>query len=340
MVSSRNIRDSLIELLSGAGKDGIHQSLLEKTSGYSKSYLSEILSSMEKEGVIVRKTDAGRSNRVWISTSYPGEVEGLLKVGILKSTEYYHHLIALRKLSNRKNLKISIALFDRSSDIVTGVVEGVLDLGFAPAVSILLSSDASQLCIISEVASGGAFIFENTNSGSGKLASSELSSMSLLSSHFIGEGKEIGVEYFRDPSDAIERFLSGKTKYLSIWEPFATIVSGKNGIKKRVSYDDVLDDMPCCLLICNRKWRKTRTEFLRQLKVEIREATEHPDEAVAKQTLTELSRLLKLPEDVVKRSLRSYRFKYSCPTDDLFRIVKNIGISISASLVEEMVGVG
>lgn len=338
MVSAKKIRESLMDILSNAGKQGFHQSLLEKVTGYSKSYLSEILSSMEADGIIVREPEIGRNNRIWISTDYPGEVEGLLKVGMLKSTEYFYHIAALRKISEYGNLKLSITAYDRASDIVTGVVEGVLDLGFAPAISVILSSDASKLSIISSVASGGAFIFENTTSKSKKLASSELSSMSLLSASMINENKELVMEYYRDPSDAMNRFLSGKVRYLVIWEPFASLIHESATVKKIRSFGEVLDDSPCCLLICNQIQQTNRKELLSKLKLEIRESVHKPEDAAARYSLSELCRLLKLPQDIILRSLNSYRFKHECTTDELKKVVQNTGISVSESLIEQMIG--
>ena len=337
MAGKDTVRESIEKILAEAGKQGIHQSILEHALGYSKSYLSETLAQMEEQGLIMRRLDVGRNNRIWLASRYPGEVTGILKVGLLRSSEYYPHLSAISNIAKKNDLKVAVTAYNKANEILADLVEGVLDFGFAPVISTLLSSYASMVNAISETASGGSYIFENTKSKVEMLVSSELSSMSLLSSRFLANHEGTTTEYFTSPGEAVRVFLSGAYRYIAIWEPYASKISGKKGVRPIMTYHDALADLPCCLLVRRKDVSSDRERICSELKGEIKKVVSADVKMIAQAKDSQLTAILNQPDDVIDRSLRNYRFKHSCSFQNLEKIAHLTGITISHSLIEQMI---
>jgi len=121
--------EKILGLLRERKEEGILQSEISRVLGVSKSVVSEVLRRLEERGVIVRERVAGKSYRVWLSEFSPKPVEGLMRVGILRASEYPHILLACRDLGAR------VKVFDSAIDLTRSLSFGSIDIGVSPFVT-------------------------------------------------------------------------------------------------------------------------------------------------------------------------------------------------------------
>ncbi|MEM0022068.1 MAG: MarR family transcriptional regulator [Archaeoglobaceae archaeon] len=100
---------------------GILQSEIAKTLNLSKSTVSDILSELEEKKLIVREEISQKSYRVWLAKYYPGAIEGMVRVGILKASEYGKVVYAGEKVG--AIFKVYKNALEATKDLVHGVTD-------------------------------------------------------------------------------------------------------------------------------------------------------------------------------------------------------------------------
>ena len=70
----------IIKLLKDKKESGILQSEIPSLLNISKSTVSETISKLEEDGIVVRKKVTSKSYRVWLAEHSPEPVEGLIRV--------------------------------------------------------------------------------------------------------------------------------------------------------------------------------------------------------------------------------------------------------------------
>ncbi|MEM2070425.1 MAG: MarR family transcriptional regulator, partial [Archaeoglobaceae archaeon] len=88
----------ILELTKESKSDGVLQSQISEKLKISKSTVSELISKLESEKMVVRKLVSGKAFRVWHVEYAPFPIKGLIRVGILKASEYPKVVSAVEKL--------------------------------------------------------------------------------------------------------------------------------------------------------------------------------------------------------------------------------------------------
>ncbi len=333
------LKREIEETLSNSGRKGFLQSDFHLKKGFSKSRVSEILSEMARSRQIEIRKDAGRSNRVWLSRYFPGNVPGTVRAGMLASSEYVYHMAALREYCANSGNRLDVRLYSKSADIVDDLLSDTLDLGFSPLISFLIHPENSRLRILSEVASGGSSIFENPGSANRRIISSEFSSMAILTKAFEKYAGPLEAEALLTPIGAVSDFLDGESRFIAIWEPFAEIIR-QGGFREAFRFSDALDNLPCCCIGAGSSWIESRVlEVSKLLEVIRKFVSKKNDEQVIKNEVGYFADLLKVNEGTVLESLHHYTFLSGKDERSISAILEKIGFSVSRDTVNKMLSI-
>ena len=245
---STDFREIVFDTLSQRKGSGITQRELELLYGYSKSYISDVLGQLEVKGLIVRREEWGNIKRVWASEYFPHFRSGIIRVGALKSTEYVPFLSFLRNFCLEKGYSLKIIPYNDLHSLMNDHCSGLLEISCAPLLAqIMFSMVSGNIAIGGAIASGGSCIIENMVCETGSFATTESSSMILITRRFLSEHPGASVVPFTDPFKATEDFLNGIHRYISMWEPFASLILKRSASTAKVtSFVELLDGLPCC----------------------------------------------------------------------------------------------
>ncbi len=294
------LEDRIIRLLEERRFDGILQAELPELLNASKSRISEVLTNLELEGVIVRKKEAGKNLKVWLK-EYS---EGSTKVGVLKAVEY-------AKLVSSG--EYSFIIYRNAIDLTRDLALGKIDIGASPlATQILFGVMMKTIkirCVVAENGSGVVF----GESDNGIFATTEMSAMEMnlraVRDRFIIRG----FRYCQSPECLISSL--SEVEGIAIWEPYFSSLD-----REKIPFRELEGDYPCCTLAFN-------TEYLRRNS----EASEKfvQDFERAEINVKKVASLFKFEENDVRKSLRSYRFNPEYELADIAEYMKRGGIEIS-----------
>ena len=338
MRPSLPLKDEVRAILLNRGREGYLQADFHSRKGFSKSRVSEILAEMLENGEIVIRKEAGRSNRVWLPQYYPGSVAGIIRVGILPSAEYLYHLAAIKEYCTKHGDKLHVTLYQRSADILENLLAGTLDFGFSPLVSFIMHPENKSLRIISNVATGGSSIFENRSCQNRRIISSEFSSMAMLTKAFERMSGELEVTGSGSPASALSAFLRGETRYIAIWEPFATLLRDHADNHEVFRFTDAMDNMPCCCM-------GTTSTSLEKMSLDVQEILSILERMVSNPKINDaisehvkyFSSLLAVDESVIMKSLTQYSFLSGSSAESITELLEMIGISMSGDTINAMI---
>lgn len=245
------LEKSILSLLGKRKENGLWQSEIESISGYSKSHLSETIGEMERKNFVIRRKEGNILNRVWIPLYFPGIVEGTVRAGVLKSSEYLPALNVLEKICRERSIALKVRIFHSSVDMLESLYSRSIEIAMAPSVTqIIYASIRGDLHIISSIASGGSAIYENVISNSKYCSGSEISTMTFMTKKFLSSHQDIAYLPYSSLEKGIEAFLSGKVRFIAAWEPYCRFLESHENVRKVAGYRDLLDEMPCCLMSC------------------------------------------------------------------------------------------
>jgi len=302
------------------------QSEIVNELGLAKSTVSEILRKLENEGLVIRERVAGKSYRVWYFESSPKPCK-ILRVGILRASEYPHVVLGLKRLGVRYNLKV----FDSALELTKEIASGRIDVGFSPFITqtvfaLLLKS----IKIHAIIALNGSGIAYKGNLRDCKVfATSEFSAMES-NLKFVLETLGFDIHnltfrYFDSIDFALKSFKSCEFNALAIWEPYL------QEFENVLYFKDAIGDYPCCSMASNLEFYKERRNLLAKLKACIRRSIKDVDEEVAK----EIGKLINFDWKVVYRSFDSYKFV--CDLNErYFRFLENYGLKLTRENVKSV----
>ncbi len=277
-------------LLESAGEEGVLQSEIHEKLGLSKSTVSEILSWLEVEKEVVRKKVSGRSYRVWLSKYSPEPVEGLLRVGILKASEYPKVVAAADKVG------AILRVYDSSIDLTKDLVHGHVDMAASPFVTqAFFGVLMKTIKIIRKVAmNGSGIVFSESESK--WWGCSEFSTMERnLRRYMEVKSLEGNIRYFKSPESMINSL--DELRGIAIWEPYFTMIEGK-----KEPFNEVLGDFICCTLAVNLAFSEINPDLMEEFLNEFDRAKAGKKEAEM------LSELIGFPADIIRKSFESYIF--------------------------------
>lgn len=331
-----NAKEKIINFLMKKGAEGALQSEVPKKLGLSKSTVSEILSDLEDEGIIVREKAAGKSYRVWFFRFAPKPIEGVIRIGVLRASEYPHALMAAKKL---EDVKVYVEVFDDAQELTKALSMFQIDLAFSPFITqtlfALLLKSIKIHCIAAY--NGSGIVLKRSLEKAETFATSELSAMEsnlkLFLEQFGLNVADLTFKYFASPEDMIEKFSSCEVDALAIWEPYFTALKSKY---KCVEFREIIGDFPCCSLASNilfyRHNRSILKEYLDGLKKSVEEIEEKKEYA-AKLVANKMG----FNEKLVMKSFDSYMFSASLSKED-FEYLEKYGIKLTKESMKKILG--
>ncbi|EWG07764.1 MAG: marR family transcriptional regulator [Candidatus Aramenus sulfurataquae] len=218
-------KDLLLRILAERGS--LPQSELVRLSGLSKSRVSEILSELEREGLIDKRVLAGKNLEISLKRS--------IRIGIIRAAEYPFVIPFYKKLKENGFIP-KLVVYENGVELTKDLALGKIEIGFSPVVTQLIFSKAFPIKIVAGGAKGGAGVV-----GEGcKVGSTVLSSMEVWT---LSEIKNAQIVPFNSPEEMIRALREGKVGSIAIWEPFFSTLRA-NGFK--VSH--VFEPIHCCTM--------------------------------------------------------------------------------------------
>ena len=294
------LAEKILKILEDVKYDGILQSEIVRKLNASKSRVSEVLKAFEDMGVIVRRIEAGKSYRVWLSRYYPhGE---RLRVGILKSTEYSVVI---------SSLDADFIVYDNAIDLTRDLIMNRVDAAVSPLVTqVLFGIMMKNIKILNVVAENGSgIVFGGERNG--VFGSTEMSAMEINLKAVRDRIRIRRIVYYDSP----ERMVGdlGRLEGIAIWEPYITMAEGE-----KVYFNEIIGDVPCCTIAVHENAVKEKGEAIDKLR-----------EVRGRIDCRKVSSVLGFDEKLVKNSVKSYRFNPDYSLDEILRHLRRGGIDLS-----------
>ena len=309
----------ILDLLDEVGEDGVLQSEIPKILNLSKSTVSEILSEFESKGLVTRKKISARANRVWRTENYPFPYPGVLKLGILKSSEYAYLIKAAVEEG------VVVKLFNDPIDLTRSLSQGKVDMAASPLLTQLvmgvLMKNFRIIRIVAKNGSGVVF----SNSKVGIFGTTEMSTMDRNLRRFLSLiGNDFKIHYFNSPESMIESLRNGEIEGLAIWEPYLTMLE-EEGYKAK-HFKEVIGEFVCCSLAVNEESlalnRGKIESFLGIYDGECGKELKRED-------LNLVAEKLEFEVGLLERSIKSYIFCPEVEEGEIISYLKESGINLS-----------
>jgi predicted transcriptional regulator len=317
---------------------GILQSEIESKFGFSRAHVSETLSLLISEGKVMERREGRLLKRVWLAEYFPSPIDGVIRISMLASSEYVPFISSAITVCRSRNMKMRVRILKSPADVMDSLLSGSSDIALAPFYSqIIYSIVTRKIKLLSSIASGGSSIFSRGGGESGVLGTSDTSTMIILSRYF-RESLGNDVDIYEDPHDAINAFESGRFSYLTIWEPFCSILRHRGRYREILKYSQVLEENPCCVSSC----RADSSDRARMLYREI--VDDYAKLILQGMTHTRMREATDLlaseigvgPE-VILESLENYRFAANMDESTVLRYMDILKIPVSIRSIQDMI---
>ncbi len=300
-----SVKERILDLLF-EGK--VTQRELCSKVGLSRSRVSEILGKMERDGIVKRERVSDRT--VVVSINEPN----LLRVGILRSSEYAPVVLALKNLP--ENVLWRIKVYDNSLEALKDLITGTLDMVASPIISAFFFNLIDEnVKPVAGIASGGSGLLKRNDKGI--LGTTPLSKMERESR----DRKSYRLVYFSNIEYIIKNYLEGKIDAASVWEPYLTKYKGEKNES---------DEICCSLITTKENWYSLEKFLVEYVKsVQFMNIDDKRKEASIL-----LSKIIGEDENLIYRSLNSYNFSIYIDKEDVRRQIFAMGIPESGKLDE------
>ncbi|MGC8561607.1 MAG: hypothetical protein ACP5UZ_00445 [Thermoplasmata archaeon] len=293
------LRDRVLDLLF---KEEITQKELTSRLNSSRSRMSEVLRNLEEQHIITRKRVSQRTVLVSLNHSRT------LRVGILRSSEYFHIVSALEHLG--KKIPFRLTVYDNSLEALRELMTGAEDMVASPLISgyffYLIDRNIRP---IAGVAEGGSGLIRRRTAG--KIGTTPLSRMDRDSRDINGYEQV----YFKSIDDILRAYNKREIDAAQIWEPFLTM---NHGIRNET------DGLCCCIFTRGREGHSINS-FLSTYKKEVGEPLGDDEKREISRVM---ARILKVGQEDVIKSLKSYHFTTVINKSDLEKQIESFGLPI------------
>lgn len=305
----------------------IPQSYLHKSLETSRSRISEILSELEREGLVTR-VRVGNQYLVKLldfsseSISKPK----ILRVGIVWSSEYPFLSLFAKKAKEELGIDIKISVFASSTQATRALVLGDLELALSPAITQLYFYSAFRnFKLIGGGAYGGSKVLVRDSVDAYTVYSSELSTMDLVRSLVMK--KEIipadaSTKYFRNPEEILKAAYAGTARYAVVWHPIYRMLE-EIGYREVLRSEELGVTYCCTLAASNVVPRETRRALSRIYRESLEEYVKAPEKWVEWYALQ-----AGIQRDVIVDGLREYRVNPSLSKAELYRYASRIPVEV------------
>lgn len=331
----KKTKDALSVIKKG-GRFGVPPKEIESAIGISKSYCSEIISQLENLDKVRKVQSSGHSVIIYATEFFPGQVEGVLRLGLLKSSEYIPIMTVVLDISTKKELKPVFRFYNDTFELLNDLRSHSIDFSLAPTLSLIQSAVlGSDIKILSGIASGGSGVVQRIGSENTDTLSTEASTMVSMALRAANNESKASIRSFGNPLDGVRKFNGGSCGKIAIWEPYFSKLLSDGTNHCLVKYDAVFDGFPCCSLGTTQDFYKENHELSEMIlneywSLELNSLNASPFFSKA---LALLARITKYSKKIIEESLSSYNFK-SVKIDR--SLLSRFGISLSLRQEQEI----
>jgi predicted transcriptional regulator len=336
----RKVERAILEVLN-SGEETFQSDLVRQT-GYSKSRVSEVLSSMEEKGLISRNhlgknckiapvigedNYSGRKTSRTRADDKKEKIKGHLTLGLIRASEYPFIIVFEKLLRQRFGIKLQPIVYENGLRLSRDLSQFKIDLGIAPVVThFVFFSTGSPIKMIAPAGSGGASILARSSAdlgGSLTIATTKLSTMELRLRSCMNRGdvsRDSRVQYYQSPKRMIDAVLRGEVDATCIWEPYGTQLKRNRKMKKLIN----CEDEPCCALAAGNYLEPTLAEQIASVFRESIEAFQRNPESC----FPAYSNLMRFDEKLARVSSKEYGHPLELDSSKLASQFERAGIMI------------
>lgn len=323
------IRERLLKILEQYGRDGVSQGELVEESGYSKSWVSEVLGELEERGLVARVPGPGKTKRVVLSKFLDPSIGRTVRVGLVRASEYVYLPNLISHLRSH-GYEVELVLYGNVSEATAALARGEVHLSITP-----IYTQAAYRALGAPIkafrggALGGAsLVYRRLGE---RVLSSRASTMEIAAIA-IHRASGYGVpelRYYGKPEEGVRAFVRGEAEAIAIWEPYASELE-KRGYS-RIRLAEHIGNYYCCTLA---KHENLSHEVNRYIEKSWEEALA---EIRRGKTYTDSLRVLDIDEAAVKRALKEYEFTEELEWDYIKKILSHTaGFLVNRTTIGEL----
>ncbi len=325
---SLTVREQILNLVRSNARTGIYQRDIQKTLGISKSYCSEQLTYLSRVSQKIAKRKEGGLTKIYEIEYFPGILKGVLRIGMLKSSEYIPSIATFHTIFGSERYRIFVRFYNSTRQLIQDFNMGTLEIMLAPTKSIIMSGIMGEnLKVISGLASGGSGIISH-DEGREAILSTELSSMISLASDSTHNYLPEDIESYDEPTSAVSAYISGECNKIAIWEPYFSDIIKMPGNSILLKYNDIMGDFPCCCAAVNINFYEIAGNEIRQWNSDYRRLTTVYDIDIRElnNAIILISDATGIEKSVVEKSLENYSFNSNTIS---MMLLKKMGVGLS-----------
>jgi predicted transcriptional regulator len=233
-----------------------YQSDIMRATGFSRSTVSEVLSSLEERRMITR-IKQGRNSKIALVAGGQ-RAKGRLRLGFTRAAEY-PFLVPLRRTLRERGLELEFRVYDNGIAVARDLSLLKIDIAIAPLITLfMMHALDAPFKIIGPAGSGGSSVLASPKAGRAhrqgvsavctKMSTMEVLMRAAESRHEI---EEVTVLNYADSPREIEGALfSGAADVCAVWEPYATMYESR-GAKRILRYADLPEHVCCAAAVGN-----------------------------------------------------------------------------------------
>ncbi|MEM2413667.1 MAG: MarR family transcriptional regulator, partial [Sulfolobales archaeon] len=294
------IRDRLLKILESYGRDGVSQGELVEESGYSKSWVSEVLKELESRGLIARVPGPGKTKRVVLSKYLDPSVGKTIRIGLVRASEYLYLPNFFSHLRSF-GYEVELVLYGNVSEATAALARAEVHLSISPIYTqaVYRALGAPIKTFHGGALGGASLIYRHLG---GKVLSSRASTMEIAA---IALHKATGYEipelhYYKTPEEGVRAFIQGGADAIAIWEPYASELEGRG--YRRVRLAEYIGDYYCCTL---SKHENLSNEVSKHVKESWERALA---EAKAGKIYRDSLQVIGIDSSVVEKAIKEYKY--------------------------------
>ncbi|MEM4831934.1 MAG: MarR family transcriptional regulator [Thermosphaera sp.] len=256
------IRDKLLKMLESYGRSGVSQGELVEESGYSKSWVSEVLKELESRGLIARVPGPGKTKRVVLTKYLDPSVGKTIRIGLVRASEYLYLPSFLSHLKSF-GYEVELVLYGNVSDATAALARGEVHLTISPIYTqaVYRALGAPIKTFHGGALGGASLVYRRLG---GRVLSSRASTMEIaaLAIHKAAGYEVPELHYYKTPEEGVRVFKQGGADAIAIWEPYASELEGRG--YKRARLVDLIGDYYCCTLSKHENLSSEVSEHVRE----------------------------------------------------------------------------
>ncbi|MHB8372684.1 MAG: hypothetical protein ACYDAO_07620 [Thermoplasmataceae archaeon] len=305
MSAHKHLKTLVLQKLNEQKSEGLLQADMEGMLKFSRSYVSETLKELKNENIIVMRNVSKKIKRAWLTEYYPGIPDGLVRVGVLRSSEYVKSILALYKIFELENRKLIVHAYESVAELLKDLSSSILEIAMAPFYSSVLYSLIEGNPIISPIAYGGSAIVSKGNNQTCYI--SEISTMAKLAQVYFHDKPNVELKSYGNMKMNISEFLSNGG-YMTLWEPYLSLLTSDPEIKVACNYEDILKNIPCCLISLNKEFFRKNVDIAKRISLIDYDKISTDSNQKLNNKMEEIALILGFDKEILKVTSDRYKF--------------------------------